>query len=93
MKITARCAGGFSGAERSVALDTACHPDGAALEEVLRHLDFFCTTPPRAVGADLPRWEITVEDGERCRSLVLVDDGAPDASAWAALLAHLHGAA
>jgi hypothetical protein len=52
-------------------------------------VDFFGATPPCAVGADLPRWEITVEDGGRCRSVVLAEDGSLDATGWPALLAHL----
>jgi len=90
MKITARRGGGFSGIPHCVELDTACRPDGAALEGLLHSLDVFrAAAPPAAVGADLPRWEITVEDGASCRSLVLVDDGTRDASGWPALLAFL----
>ena len=89
MKITATMAGGFAGIERCIELDTACRPDGRELEALVRQADFFGRAPRPAVGADLPRWEITVEDGGRCHSVLLVDDGAVDAAGWPALLAHL----
>ncbi|MFC5509866.1 protealysin inhibitor emfourin [Massilia jejuensis] len=89
MKIRAKMAGGFAGIERCVELDTACRPDGQALEALVRQADFFGPAPTSAVGSDLPRWEITVEDGERCHSVRLLDDGALNAAGWPALLAHL----
>ena len=93
MKITAKQGGGFAGAERCVELDTACRADGASLEDLVRRLDFFGAAPPCAVGADIPRWEITVEDGPRMHTVTLVDDGSLGATGWPALLAHLRGAA
>ena len=89
MKIRAKMAGGFAGIERCVELDTACRPDGPALEALVRQADFSGPGPKHAVGADLPRWEITVEDGERCHSVLLVEDGSFDETGWLALLAHL----
>ena len=86
-------AGGFAGIERCVDVDTACSPDGPALETLVRQADFFGAAPRLPVGADLPRWEITVEDGERCHSVLLLDDGAADAAGWPALLAHLRSLA
>lgn len=76
MKITARACGGFAGLDRTWELDTAHAPDGAALEALLRRLDFFTAHPVDAVGADLPRWDITVDDGLRCHTVSLADDGA-----------------
>lgn len=89
MRIQAKMAGGFAGIERCVDLDTASRKDGADLEALVRQANFFGTAPAQAVGADLPRWEITVEDGQRCHSVLLVDDGSFDALGWPALLAHL----
>jgi hypothetical protein len=40
------------------------------------------------VGADLLRWEITADDGRRCRTVTLAEGGAPSAG-WQALLDHL----
>ncbi|MET0983372.1 MAG: protealysin inhibitor emfourin [Telluria sp.] len=92
MKIRATMGGGFAGIERQVELDTACIAGGRDLEALLHRVDFFGAPPPCAVGADLPRWEITVEDGGRCKSVVLADDGSLGGSGWTALLAHLRGA-
>ena len=91
MKIRANVKGGFAGIERQVELDTACLPGGRDLEALLHRVDFFGAAPPCAVGADIPRWEITVEDGARCKSVVLADDGSLGAE-WPVLLAHLRGA-
>jgi hypothetical protein len=99
MKITARVSGGFAGRSQEVELDTGCHADGAAIEALLQRLDFFdAAAPARAVGADLRRWEITADDGQRCRTVVLAEDGAPPGGAasgagWQALIAHLQGRA
>jgi len=75
MKISARASGGFSGLDQKVELDTTLGEEGAALEALLGRLDFFSAAPECAVGADLPRWEITVEDGARCHTVFLSDDG------------------
>ena len=93
MRIHATMAGGFAGIERCVDIDTACRHDGAALEALVRQADFFGASPPHAVGADLPTWTITVEDGQRCHSVLLADDGSLDAAGWPALLAHLRSLA
>ena len=91
MKIRAKMAGGLAGIERCVEVDTSCRPDGGALEALVHGADFFGAAPKPVVGADLPRWEITVEDGARCRSVLVLDDGAVDAAGWPALLEHLRG--
>jgi hypothetical protein len=93
MKIKATMGGGFAGLERQIELDTACMAGGRDLEALLHRVDFFGASPQCSVGADLPRWEITVEDGGRCKSVVLIDDGSLGATEWPALLAQLRGAA
>jgi hypothetical protein len=45
--------------------------------------------PPDAVGADLRRWEITADDGARCHTVRLAEDGGPGFATWQALIAHL----
>jgi hypothetical protein len=92
MKIVARRAGGFAGIEHRVELDTGVRADGPALEALLERLDFFGPAPACAVGADLRRWEITADDGRRCRTVTLTEDMLPAAPGWDALLAHLRGA-
>jgi len=90
MRILARASGGFSGRSEDLELDTAFHADGAAIEALLARLDFFgAPAADCPVGADIRHWRITVEDGQRCRTLVLAEDGAPTFARWQALLAHL----
>jgi hypothetical protein len=89
MKITARSSGGFAGLGQRFELDTACHADGPAVEALLDRLDFFGARPQPALGADLVRWEITADDGRRCRTVVLHEDGDPGAAGWQALIARL----
>lgn len=91
MKIRARACGGFAGLDQSWELDTAQLPDGAALETLLQRLDFFKASPAAAVGADLPRWDITVDDGIRCHSVSVPDDG--NAGEWQHLFEYLRHAA
>jgi hypothetical protein len=88
MKITARASGGFAGRAERFELDTGCHRDGRAIESLLERLDFFGALPACPVGADLLRWEITADDGLRCRTVTLVEGSAPSAG-WQALLDHL----
>lgn len=91
MKITARTSGGFAGLRDCFELDTACHADGQAIEGLLDQLDFFGARPQPALGADLVRWEITADDGRRCRTVVLHEDAVagPDGTGWQALIARL----
>lgn len=91
MKITARACGGFAGLDRSWEIDTAHAPDGPALEALLQRLDFFTAQPSSAIGADLPRWDITVDDGPRCHTVSLADDGA--LGEWRHLLEYLQRSA
>jgi len=93
MKIKATASGGFAGRTEHVELDTGCRADGAAIESLLERLDFFGAGVAQmddcGVGADLRRWEITADDGRRCRTVALTEDGSPAATGWQALLAHL----
>lgn len=91
MKISARSCGGFAGLARSYELDTCLRPDGRALEELVRRLDFFGANPACPLGADMPRWEITVEDGQRCHTVFVREDGSD--GDWQALLDGLRGPA
>jgi hypothetical protein len=75
VKISARACGGFAGLAAAYDLDTAHHPAGAELEALLGQLDFFSAAPACSIGADLPRWEITVEDGQRCHTVFVREDG------------------
>jgi hypothetical protein len=89
MKITAKASGGFAGRSECYELDTTGRPDGKSVEALLRQLDFFGAAPTCGVGADIPRWEITVADGPRCHTVVVTEDGGVGAAGWQELLAHL----
>lgn len=87
MKISAHACGGFAGLAQSYELDTSRLADGPALETLLQRLDFFGAAPTCAIGADLPRWEITVEDGPRSHTVFVREDGSD--VEWQHLLDHL----
>ncbi|NNG25277.1 protealysin inhibitor emfourin [Telluria aromaticivorans] len=91
MKISARSCGGFAGLAAAYDLDTAAHPAGNELEDLLHQLDFFSAAPVCPVGADMPRWEITVEDGPRCHTVFVREDGS--GGDWQALLDRLRSTA
>nr|WP_307728083.1 hypothetical protein [Massilia terrae] len=74
-------------------MDTACAANGAALESLLRRIDFFGAAPTCGVGADIPRWDITVDDGARCRTVSVLEDGASGGPGWQQLLRHLRNGA
>lgn len=93
MKIIVKGGGGFAGASEHYEVDTAQAPQGAGLEALLRDIDFFHAQPPaRPVGADIPCWDITVEDGQACRTVSIADDGSAACSRWKPLLERLRGA-
>jgi hypothetical protein len=91
MKITAKGSGGFAGRTECYELDTNCRSDGASVEALLQRLDFFGAAPACAVGADIPRWEITVDDGPRRHTVTVTEDGT--GGGWMSLLEHLRNSA
>jgi hypothetical protein len=92
MKITAKASGGFAGRTECYELDTSCGPEGKSVESLLHQLDFFGAAPACGVGADIPRWEITVDDGPRRHTVTLTEDSLGLDTQWPALLAHLRQA-
>jgi hypothetical protein len=89
MKISARASGGFSGAAERYEVDTRQLVNGKSLEALLQDIDFFRAAPAPTVGADIPRWHITVEDGQRQHSVSFAEDGSAEAAPWQSLIAHL----
>ncbi|QBE62839.1 protealysin inhibitor emfourin [Pseudoduganella lutea] len=89
MKITATGGGGFAGITQRHEVDTATSPAGPDLKMALEASGFFAA--PRAageepVGADIPRWTITVDaDGER-HSVSFAEDGSAATAHWRTLL-------
>lgn len=92
MKITAKASGGLAGRTDCYELDTACSPNGPSLEQLVHAIDFFGARPACGVGADIQRWEITVQDGARRRTVTVTDDGA-GGTGWQALIEHLRNTA
>ncbi|MES2758873.1 MAG: protealysin inhibitor emfourin [Pseudomonadota bacterium] len=89
MKITATGGGGFSGRTEHYELDTGRIEQGAALEALLRDLDFFDAAPPQPAGADIGRWAITVADGARQHTVRFAEDGSAGSAPWQSLVARL----
>ncbi len=67
-RLTLRQSGGFAGIEHE-----PVHVDVDRLDPAVRSL--LATTPPEVVGADLPRYELTVEDGDSRHTVAWHDDG------------------
>jgi hypothetical protein len=93
MKIKAKASGGLAGRTDCFELDTACSAQGKPVEELLHELDFFGAEPPCGVGADIRRWEITVDDGPRRKTVTVSEDGSSGGPGWQALLEHLRNTA
>ncbi|NML63373.1 hypothetical protein HHL21_20230 [Massilia sp. RP-1-19] len=93
MKISVTGGGGFAGTLEHYEVETKHLPQGDALEALLQNLDFFhAHEAPPAVGADIARWEITVDDGQQCRTVAFAEDGGPACARWKPLLDRLRGA-
>ncbi|HWJ94091.1 MAG TPA: hypothetical protein VNT33_05160 [Telluria sp.] len=92
MKIIAKASGGLAGRTDCYELDTSCTANGKSVEDLLHSIDFFTARPACGVGADIPHWEITVQDGLRQRTVTVTDDGAGGAG-WQALIEHLRNTA
>jgi hypothetical protein len=93
MKIHAKASGALAGRTDCYELDTACSAKGKAVEELLHQLDFFGAAPKGAVGADIPRWDITVDDGGRRRTVTVFEDGASAGAGWQTLIEHMRNTA
>jgi hypothetical protein len=90
MKITASGGGGFAGIVQRFEVDTQTSPAGPALEAAVASAGFFeASDPPESVGADLPRWTLTVLADGRQRSLNFSED---TPSPWLDLLNLLRAA-
>jgi hypothetical protein len=93
MKIKARASGGFAGRTDCYELDTECAANGKSVEELLHQLDFAQADAASGLGADIPRWDITVTDGARRHTITVLDDGSSGGPGWQALLGHLRNSA
>jgi hypothetical protein len=79
MQITIKQSGGYGGAATGTVatVDTARLEAGqrAHLEQLVRDAAASLRTPQEAVGFDLMRYEITIDDNGTARSLAWTDDG------------------
>lgn len=96
MNISATCSGGFAGLSEHYEIDTQTGVGGKALEALLAHIGFFAAAAdatPDAIGADIPRWRISVRDGNRQHTVSFVEDGSAVGAPWQKLLAQIKAAA
>lgn len=89
MKITAHCSGGFSGQAEHYQVDTAHLRNGPCIEALLSSLEYLPQPAPDALGADIGRWQITLDNGRQQHTVAFAEDGSPAAEPWHALLAQL----
>ncbi len=57
-----------------------------------RDSGFFNTGSVEHLGADLARWEITVDDGAQQHAINFVEDGSATSARWQVLLSYLRAA-
>lgn len=89
MKITATSGGGFAGITQEHQVDTETSPAGPAIEAALAAADFFAAPDGEdgeTIGADIPRWTITVDADGRRGSVSFLDDAGPASQRWRPLL-------
>jgi hypothetical protein len=94
VKVELRRSGGFTGiAQEPVVVDTDLLPAATrdALEERVRGA--LAGGAPDVIGADLPRVELAVVDGDRRHALEWADDGGLDTEALRTLADHIERAA
>jgi hypothetical protein len=82
LRISIKRTGGFAGLSETIAeKDTAAIPSAVAerLAGLVAASDFFALPAalPGKAGADMHRYEITVEDGARRHTVAFVDDESP----------------
>lgn len=87
MKIIVNGSGGFAGLSEHYEVDTrnCLPPQERSVTRLLEETRFFDESVPsaqEAVGADFMRWEITVIDDGRERSVRFADDGGGVALRW-----------
>ena len=71
-RLTLKQSGGFAGIEQE-----PVHVDADRLDPSLRERlpSLLAAPPPAVAGADLPRYELTLEDGDERRTVAWHDDG------------------
>ncbi len=93
MKISVTGGGGFAGQTAQFEVDTSQLPNGRTIETLVADIGFFSRVPTEAVGADMVRWTIDIDDGPRRHSVTFAEDGSAESAPWQTLLAHIRSAA
>ena len=88
MKISATGGGGFAGNTMHHEVDTESSPGGQSLEAALADSAVFDAAADGndVIGADIPRWTITVDADGRRHTVTFADDGNPANARWRQLL-------
>ena len=92
MQVRVVRAGGFAGIEEEVAsVDTDATPSGPEIESRIEEIGFFDLPAilEEETGADLMRYEVTVSDGSRERTVTYSSDPSLDPSAEGGVRAEL----
>jgi hypothetical protein len=94
VEVLLRKGGGYAGGgEEPVRVDADRLPDPERerLRELLDGTGFFGlpAEAPGAIGADLPRYELTVRDGDREHTVAWNDDGGPETAHLRTLAEHV----
>lgn len=94
MKISASGGGGFAGLSEHYEIDTDASAAGKALEAALADSGFFAAQAGHeTIGADLPRWRITVTADGRQHTVSFAEDGSAAYARWQNLLAQIRATA
>jgi hypothetical protein len=81
VRIVIKRSGGYGGAQHTANVDTSRLDPARArqIEQLADQASAGATRRTQPVGADLLRYDITIQDRGKTRSLSFVDDGSPDA--------------
>ena len=95
MKISARSSGGFAGLSEQYDIDTQAHPAGPGLEAALARSGFFThqQATGEQLGADIPRWRITVDAPTARHTITFAEDGSAENARWQQLLTQIRASA
>jgi hypothetical protein len=94
VELTLRKSGGYAGTGTETArLDASrlAGPDRERLDALLDGAGFFGlpAEAPGAIGADLPRYELTVQDGDRAHAVAWNEAGGDSTASLRALAEHV----
>jgi len=94
MNISIKRSGGFAGVTEDLGTTNTAQLDAALaqqVEQIVQNLDFFNLPAiiSSGIGADLMRYEVTVEEGNRQHTVIFEDDGDPETASLRQLVESL----